>query len=68
MLRGALIIHNSSMLAGRQELNTQLHELIGAHLLAVSLWRAYALRLYGTCSFNLENMVDPLRNYQSASI
>ena len=56
------------MLAGRQELNTQLHELIGAHLLAVSLWLAYALRLYGTCSFNLENMVDPLRNYQSASI
>jgi hypothetical protein len=56
------------MLARRRELNTQLHELIGAHLLAVSLWLAYVLRLYGTCWFNLENMVDPLLNYQSASI
>jgi hypothetical protein len=56
------------MLARRQELNTQLHELIGAHLLAVSLWLACVLRLYGACWFNLKNMVDPFRNYQSASI
>jgi len=56
------------MLARRQQLNTQLQELIDAHLLAVSLWLAYVLRLYGTCWFNLENKVDPFRNYQSASI
>jgi len=56
------------MLARRQQLNTQLQELIDAHLLAVSLWLAYVLRLYGTCRFNLENKVDPFRNYQSASI
>jgi len=37
------------MLARKQELNTQLQQLIGAFLLAVSLWwLAYVLRLYGT--------------------
>jgi exopolysaccharide biosynthesis polyprenyl glycosylphosphotransferase len=52
------------MLARKQELNTQLQQLIDALLLAVALWLAYVLRLYGTYWFNLEKMVDPFRNYQ----
>ena len=52
------------MLARKQELNTQLQQLIDALLLAVSLWLAYVLRLYGTFWFNLANMIDPFRNYQ----
>src|SRR5438105_7336446 len=52
------------MLARKQELNTQLQQLIDALLLAVSLWVAFVLRLYGTYWFNLANMIDPFRNYQ----
>jgi len=52
------------MLARRQEFNTQLQQLIDALLLAVSLWIAYVLRLYGTSWFALTNPIDPLRNYQ----
>lgn len=52
------------MLARKQELNTQLQQLIDTLLLAVSLWVAYVLRLYATSWFHLENMVDPFRNYQ----
>lgn len=51
------------MLTRKQELNTQLQQLIDAVLLAISLRVAY-LRLYATTWFHLENMVDPFRNYQ----
>ena len=37
-----------SMLARRQELNTQLQVLIDAFLMALSLWAAYALRYCST--------------------
>ena len=40
------------MLARKQELNAQLQQLIDALLVAVSLWLAYVLRLYGTYRFN----------------
>ena len=52
------------MLARKQELNTQLQQLIDALLLAVSLWVAYVLRFYATSWFHLAYMVDPFRNYQ----
>src|SRR2546430_5868333 len=51
------------MLARRQELNTQLHQLTDAFLLALSLWAAYAVRDYSTFLFNLSNSVDPQSNY-----
>ena len=51
------------MLARRQELNTQLQQLIDAFLLAIALWGAYALRYYITFWFDLSTGVDPLRNY-----
>src|SRR5215471_3690148 len=51
------------MLARRQELNTQLQQLIDAFLLAFSLWAGYALRYYSTFWFDLGKSVDPLRNY-----
>jgi exopolysaccharide biosynthesis polyprenyl glycosylphosphotransferase len=51
------------MLARRQELNTQLQQLIDAFLLALSLWAAYALRYYSTFWFDLAKSVDPQRNY-----
>jgi hypothetical protein len=52
------------MLARKQELNTQLQQLIDALLLAVSLWVACVLRFYATSWFHLAYMVDPFRNYQ----
>ncbi len=52
-----------SMLARRQELNTQLQVLIDAFLLALSLWAAYALRYYSTFWFGLSKSVDPQSNY-----
>ena len=52
------------MLARKQELNTQLQQLIDALLLAVSLWVACVLRFYATSWFRLAYMVDPFRNYQ----
>ena len=52
-----------SMLARRQELNTQLQQLIDAFLLALALWAAYVLRYYSTFWFNLKDSVDPQGNY-----
>jgi hypothetical protein len=52
------------MLARKQELNTQLQQLIDALLLAVSLWVACVLRFYATSWFRLAYMIDPFRNYQ----
>src|ERR1700719_4408147 len=52
-----------SMLARRQELNTQLQLAIDAFLLALSLWAAYALRSYSTSWFGLSKSVDPQSNY-----
>lgn len=52
------------MLARKQQLNTQLQQLIDAFLIAVSLFVAYALRYYGTSWFGLDKQVDPLTNYQ----
>ena len=54
----------SSMLARRQELNTQLQQLIDSVLLALSLLAAHALRYYSTAWFNLTTPIDPFRNYQ----
>ena len=53
----------SNMLTRRQELNTQLQQVIDAFLLALSLWAAYALRLYSTFWFGLSRSVDPQSNY-----
>lgn len=52
------------MLARRQELNTQLQQLIDAFLLAFSLWVAHTLRTYSTFWFDLTNTIDPFKNYQ----
>jgi exopolysaccharide biosynthesis polyprenyl glycosylphosphotransferase len=52
------------MLARRQELNTQLHQLIDAFLLAVSLVVAHSLRFYITSWFALSTGVDPFTSYQ----
>jgi exopolysaccharide biosynthesis polyprenyl glycosylphosphotransferase len=52
------------MLARKQELNTQLQQLIDAFLLAVSLYLAYVLRLYGTVPLGFANQPDPFQNYQ----
>src|SRR3984893_19531505 len=54
----------SSMLARRQELNTQLQQLIDSVLLALSLLAAHALRYYSTAWFNLTTPIDPFRNYK----
>src|SRR5262249_55471409 len=53
----------STMSTRRQELNTQLQQLIDAFLLAFSLWAAYALRYYSVFWFHLSKQMDPLRNY-----
>ncbi len=49
------------MLARRQELNTQIQQLIDSFLLAFCLWLAHTLRLYATGWFS--NTVDPFSNY-----
>src|SRR6266436_1997872 len=54
----------SSMLARRQELNTQLQQLIDSVLLALSLVAAHSLRYYSTAWFDLTTPIDPFRNYQ----
>src|SRR4051812_21697092 len=51
------------MLARRQELNTQILQVLDALLLAVSLFTAYALRLHSSISVAESDLVDPLRNY-----
>ncbi|PZR75241.1 MAG: sugar transferase, partial [Chthoniobacterales bacterium] len=52
------------MLARKQELNTQLQQLIDAFLLATALYLAYVLRLYGTVPLRFANYPDPFQNYQ----
>ena len=52
------------MLARKQELNTQLQQLIDSFLLAISLIVAYFLRSYATSWFNLTRTIDPFTNYQ----
>jgi exopolysaccharide biosynthesis polyprenyl glycosylphosphotransferase len=52
------------MLTRRQELNTQLQQLIDAVLLALSLLAAHTLRYYGTSWFDLSKSIDPFQGYQ----
>ena len=52
------------MLTRRQELNTQLQQLIDAVLLALSLLAAHALRYYGTSWFDASKSIDPFQDYQ----
>ena len=52
------------MLARKQELNTQLQQLIDSFLLAISLLAGYVLRSYATSWFNLTRTIDPFTNYQ----
>src|SRR5256884_7443630 len=52
------------MIARRQELNTQLQQLIDSVLLALSLLAAHSLRYYSTAWFDLTTPIDPFRNYQ----
>ena len=52
-----------SMLARKQELNTQIQQLIDSFVLALSLLAAHSLRLYGTDWFNLSKRIDPFGNY-----
>jgi exopolysaccharide biosynthesis polyprenyl glycosylphosphotransferase len=52
------------MLTRRQELNTQLQQLIDAVLLALSLLAAHTLRYYGTSWFDLNKSIDPFQDYQ----
>jgi len=51
------------MLARRQELNTQIQQLIDSFLLAFSLLAAHTLRFYSTNWFNLSQSIDPFGNY-----
>jgi exopolysaccharide biosynthesis polyprenyl glycosylphosphotransferase len=51
------------MLARRQELNTQIQQLIDSFLLAFSLLAAHTLRFYCTSWFNLSQSIDPFGNY-----
>ena len=51
------------MLARKQELNTQLQQLIDSFLLAFALFAAHTLRLYSTVWFNLKKSIDPFANY-----
>ena len=51
------------MLARKQELNTQLQQLIDSFVLAFALLAAHTLRLYSTEWFNLSHTIDPVRNY-----
>jgi exopolysaccharide biosynthesis polyprenyl glycosylphosphotransferase len=51
------------MLARRQELNTQIQQLIDSFLLAFSLLAAHTLRFYSTTWFNLTQSIDPFGNY-----
>src|SRR3954469_321684 len=51
------------MLARRQELNTQIQQLIDSFLLAFSLLAAHTLRWYSTYWFKLTQSIDPFGNY-----
>jgi exopolysaccharide biosynthesis polyprenyl glycosylphosphotransferase len=52
------------MLTQRQELNTQLQQLIDAVLLAFSLLVAHTLRFYATYWFDLSKTIEPFQSYQ----
>ncbi len=51
------------MLARKQELNTQVQQLIDSFLLAFALLLAHTLRFYSTQWFNLTNTADRFGNY-----
>jgi exopolysaccharide biosynthesis polyprenyl glycosylphosphotransferase len=51
------------MLARRQELNTQIQQLIDSFLLAFALLAAHTLRFHSTYWFNLKQSIDPFSNY-----
>jgi exopolysaccharide biosynthesis polyprenyl glycosylphosphotransferase len=51
------------MLARKQELNTQILQVIDALLLAFSMLVAYAVRLHSNISIAVSKEVDPLPNY-----
>src|SRR5450432_2628588 len=51
------------MLARKQELNTQVQQLIDSFLLAFALLLAHTLRLYSTQWFNLTKTIDRFGNY-----
>src|SRR4051812_5065460 len=51
------------MIARKQELSTQVQQLIDSFLLAFSLLLAHTLRLYSTAWFNLTNSIDRFPNY-----
>jgi exopolysaccharide biosynthesis polyprenyl glycosylphosphotransferase len=51
------------MFARRQEINTQIQQVIDSILLALALLGAHTLRWYATGWFNLTNTVDPFSNY-----
>jgi exopolysaccharide biosynthesis polyprenyl glycosylphosphotransferase len=52
------------MLARRQELNTQFHQLVDSLVMAFALLAAHALRFYSTSWFHLAYSIDPFRAYQ----
>ena len=51
------------MLARRQELNTQIQQLIDSFLLGFSLYLAHTLRDHSTNWFDLHKSIDPFGNY-----
>jgi exopolysaccharide biosynthesis polyprenyl glycosylphosphotransferase len=51
------------MLARRQELNTQIQQLIDSFLLGFSLYLAHTLRDHSTTWFDLHKSIDPFGNY-----
>ena len=51
------------MLARRQELNTQIQQLIDSFLLGFSLFLAHTLRDHSTTWFDLHKSIDPFGNY-----
>jgi exopolysaccharide biosynthesis polyprenyl glycosylphosphotransferase len=52
------------MLTRKQELNTQLQQLIDAVVLALSLLLGHALRYYATTWFDLSQTIEPFQSYQ----
>ena len=52
------------MLTRKQELNTQLQQLIDAVVLALSLLVGHALRYYATAWFGLSQTIEPFQSYQ----
>lgn len=52
------------MLTRKQELNTQLQQLIDAVVLALALLIGHALRYYATTWFDLSNTIEPFQSYQ----